>query len=162
MLFYERCKGIFIFVLVQREKFDFQSNWTSVVWHSTVGHKCRQHNVIVFYIVMWIVLRRVAGVHCVHYIEQKNCTARFGTWAIWEIPDKKLNQVAPATQAGLYRRGPLEYAYSMPHTVQTWPLKTKGKSPAWRVTFQLTHWNWKALERLLRICKDSLTGTGKH
>ena len=35
----------------------------------------------------WIVLRRVAGVHCVHYIEQKDCTARFATGGIWEIPD---------------------------------------------------------------------------
>ena len=25
----------------------------------------------------WIVLRRVAGVYCVHYIEQKDCTTRF-------------------------------------------------------------------------------------
>ena len=30
----------------------------------------------------WIVLRRVAGVH---YIEEKDCTARFTTGAIWEI-----------------------------------------------------------------------------
>ena len=34
-----------------------------------------------------VVLRRVAGVHCVHYIEQKDCSARFATGAIWEIPD---------------------------------------------------------------------------
>ena len=61
----------------------------------------------------WIVLRRVAGIHCVHYIKQKACTARFATGAIWEIPDYKLNQVAPATQAGLYRRGPLYLTYSM-------------------------------------------------
>ena len=32
----------------------------------------------------WILLRRVYNVH---YIEQKNCTARFATGAIWEIPD---------------------------------------------------------------------------
>ena len=59
----------------------------------------------------WLVLRRVAGVHYVYYIGEKDCTARFVTGAIWEIPDKKLNQVAPATQAGLYRRGPLYVVY---------------------------------------------------
>ena len=32
-------------------------------------------------------LRLVAGVHCEHYIEQKDCTARFATGAISEIPD---------------------------------------------------------------------------
>ena len=35
----------------------------------------------------WIVLRRVAGEHCEHYIGEKDCTARFATGAIWEIPD---------------------------------------------------------------------------
>ena len=59
----------------------------------------------------WIVLRQVAGIHCVNYIGEKDCTARFATWAIWEIPDWKLNQVAPATQAGLYRRGSLYVVY---------------------------------------------------
>ena len=34
-----------------------------------------------------IVLRWVAGVHCVHYIGEKDCTVRFATGAIWEIPD---------------------------------------------------------------------------
>ena len=34
-----------------------------------------------------IVLRQVAGVHCVHYMEQKDSTARFATEAILEIPD---------------------------------------------------------------------------
>ena len=33
----------------------------------------------------WIVLRRVAGVLCVHYIEQKNCTARFAMWEITRV-----------------------------------------------------------------------------
>ena len=50
----------------------------------------------------WMALRRVASVHCVHYIGEKDCKARFATGAIWEITDWKLNQVAPATQAGLY------------------------------------------------------------
>ena len=36
----------------------------------------------------------VVRIRCVHYIEQKNCTARFATGA-------------PATQAGVYREGPL-------------------------------------------------------
>ena len=35
----------------------------------------------------WIVLRRVVGVHCEHYIGEKDCTARFATGALWEIPD---------------------------------------------------------------------------
>ena len=39
----------------------------------------------------------MAGVNFVHYIEQKDCTARFATGA---ISDCKL-RVAPATQAGL-------------------------------------------------------------
>ena len=51
------------------------------------------------------VLRWVAGVHCVHYIREKDCSARFATGAIWEI------QVTPATQAVLYRQGPLYVAY---------------------------------------------------
>ena len=28
-------------------------------------------------------MRRVVGVHCVHYIEEKDFTARFATGAIW-------------------------------------------------------------------------------
>ena len=69
-----------------------------------------------------------AAVHCVHYIKQKDCTARFATEAIWEIPDKKLNQVAPATQAGLYRRGPLYivyFLYGFSHT--GWSVYCTGK-----------------------------------
>ena len=49
----------------------------------------------------------MAGVNCVHYIEKKDCTARFATGAMREIPNWKLNQVVQATQAGLCRRGPL-------------------------------------------------------
>ena len=47
-------------------------------------------------------LRRVAGVHCVHYNEQKDCTARFATGGIGEIPEEKLNRCGPPAQAGLY------------------------------------------------------------
>ena len=47
-----------------------------------------------------IVLRRLAGVPCVHYIEQKDCTARFATEAIREILIRNLNQVASATHPG--------------------------------------------------------------
>ena len=65
----------------------------------------------------WIVLRRVAGIHCVHYIKQKACTARFATGAIWEIPDYKLNQVAPATQAGRQRRAPLGMKYTFSRVI---------------------------------------------
>ena len=35
----------------------------------------------------WIVLILLAGVYCVHYIGEKDCTARFATGAIWEIPE---------------------------------------------------------------------------
>ena len=52
-------------------------------------------------------LRGVAGVHCEHYIGEKDCTTRFATGAILEIPEMKLNQVAPATQAEVYSQGPL-------------------------------------------------------
>ena len=38
-----------------------------------------------------ITVRRVVGVHWVHYMEQKDCAARFATRAIWEIPDWKLS-----------------------------------------------------------------------
>ena len=41
--------------------------------------------------------RQVASVHCEHYIGEKNCTARFATGDIREIPDKKLNQVPVRT-----------------------------------------------------------------
>ena len=56
-------------------------------------------------------LRRLAGVHCVHYIEEKDCTARFATGAISEIPDKQLNQIdtrrhLPHRREGLYTDGP--------------------------------------------------------
>ena len=30
-------------------------------------------------------LRRVAGVHCVHYIEEKDCPARFAIQGLYEI-----------------------------------------------------------------------------
>ena len=35
----------------------------------------------------------VVWIRCVHYIEHKDCTARFATGGIWEIPDYKANQV---------------------------------------------------------------------
>ena len=38
----------------------------------------------------------LTGIGCVHHIEEKDCTARFATGAIREIPDWKINQVAPA------------------------------------------------------------------
>ena len=44
------------------------------------------------------------------------CTARFATRAIYEIPDCKLNQVAPATQAGVYTaEGPSSVLYVLYH-----------------------------------------------
>ena len=35
----------------------------------------------------WIWFTPVVGIRCAHYIEQKDCTARFATGAIWEFPD---------------------------------------------------------------------------
>ena len=63
----------------------------------------------------WKWLTPLTGIGCVHHIEEKDCTARFATGAIREIPDWKINQGAPAAQAGLYREGPFysTYTYSM-------------------------------------------------
>ena len=47
---------------------------------------------------------------------EKDCSARFATGAIWEIP------VAPATEAGAYRRGPLYVVY-FPTYLHTVPLQ---------------------------------------
>ena len=40
------------------------------------------------------------GIRCVHYIEEKDYTARFATEGILKIPDLKLSRYTPATQAG--------------------------------------------------------------
>ena len=41
----------------------------------------------------WIWLTPLTGIGCVHHIEEKDCTARFATGGIREIPDWKINQV---------------------------------------------------------------------
>ena len=62
-----------------------ESKWIlAVVWQATI---CCMEELKWSGTGGWIVLRRVKGVHCVHYIGENDCTARFATGAIWEIPD---------------------------------------------------------------------------
>ena len=56
------------------------------------------------------------GIGSVHNIQQKDCTARYTTGGIWEIPDSKVNQVDTSPTGGtvqctVYREGPFYVVY---------------------------------------------------
>ena len=55
------------------------------------------------------VLRWVAGVHCVHYIREKDCSARFATGAA--MRDSGNSSLTGGTVHAVYRQGPLYVAY---------------------------------------------------
>ena len=60
----------------------------------------------------------MVGIRCVHYIEQKYCTARFTTGAICKIPDQKVNQVDTSHTGGSVE-GRATLLYFMVHIVDT-------------------------------------------
>ena len=59
-------------------------------------------------------MTRVTDIHCVHYIEQKDCKAVLVRGRGYNVYERfllqKLIRYTPATQARLYRGGPL-YQY---------------------------------------------------